>query len=107
MLFTNGHIEFCTVSGGGIDPVSRYPEEVKIVWGDPVPCQWRSPKMALNARTQDGSAFKDVSYEILVEWTDISSERLRLYGDGGKLIGEFHVIRITPLREVSKVKIWV
>ncbi len=107
MLFTNGHIEFARISGGETDPVSGYPVPVEIEWGENVPCQFRAPKMDLKAMSADGSAYTGVSYEILVEWQDISSERLRLYSLNGNLVGEFQMIRVMPLREVSKVKIWV
>ena len=107
MLFTNGHIEFAKTSGGGTDPVTGYPVPVETEWGGDVPCQFRAPKMNLKAMSVDGSAYTDVSYEILVEWQEIPSERLRLYSMVGKLVGEFQMIRVMPLREVSKVKIWV
>ena len=107
MLFTNGHIELGKTSGGGINPESGYPVPVMEEWGCRIPCQFRAPGMNLKAMSADGSAYTDVSYEILVEWQEITSERLRLYSMDGKLLGEFQMIRVMPLREVSKVKIWV
>lgn len=107
MLIANGHIELAKVSGGGIDAESGYPKPVDTAWGDGIPCQFRAPKMDLRARTTDGSSLMEVSYEILVEWQGIGSERLRLYTVLGEFLGEFKIIRIMPLREVSKVKIWV
>lgn len=107
MLIVNGHIELAKVSGGGIDPETGHPRSVETVWGESVPCQFRIPRMDMKARTSDGSSFKDVSYEILVEWGRIDSERLRIYTVFGEILGEFKIIRIMPLREVSKVKIWV
>lgn len=107
MLIVNGHIELEKVSGGGIDPETGYPKQAETVWGKSLPCQFRIPKMDMRTRTSDGSSFKDVSYEILVEWGRIDSERLRLHTVFGEMLGEFKIIRIMPLREVSKVKIWV
>lgn len=107
MLFTNGYIETGRSSGGGVDDVTGYPKKVSMSWDAPVQCQFKAPKMDLRARTADGSAYRDVSYEILVEWMPVDGERLRLYTVSGKLVGEFQMIRIMPLHEVSKVKIWV
>ena len=107
MLFINGHIEFARNSGGGIDSGTGYPAPVMTEWEDDIPCQFRAPKMDLKAKSADGSSFIDVSYEILIEWQVIPSERIRLCSFDGNLIGEYQVIRVMPLREVSKVKIWV
>lgn len=106
MIIANGTIETKIKTGGGIDPETDYPIQPTVSWGNPIPCQYRANNYSKRGKA-NGEAFTVASYEILIEEQSYEAESLRLLDMDGRMIGEFSVIEIEPLRAVCQIRILV
>lgn len=107
MIIVNGHIEFKTTTGGGIDPETGYPVKPSMeTWGERIPCQFLAAKMNLQGRV-NGDPHTLASYQILIDRRPIPSERIRLTARNGLTVGEFSIIQIEPLDAVCETRLWV
>lgn len=107
MIIQNGTIEFKTKTSGGIDPETGYPvNPSSVVWGAPVPCQFRA-KTFNQLWIANGEHRTLASYEILIEEQPVPTEQIRLKELSGKEIGTFSIIQVEPLEAVCEIRIWV
>lgn len=106
MIIANGTIETKIKTGGGIDPDTDYPIQPTVSWGNPVPCQYCANHYSKRGKA-NGETFTVASYEILIEEQSYEAENLRLRDRNGRMIGEFSVIEIEPLRAVCQTRILV
>ena len=107
MIIANGHIECKHKTGGGIDPVTRFPVRPEVTWGDPIPCQYIPIRHDFIAVSPQGENYTLATYTILIEERPFSAETIRLTDRCGKVLGEFSVRQIEPLEAVCEVRITV
>lgn len=109
MIIQNGHIEFITVSGGGLDAKTGHPVAATKTYGKPIPCQF-VPVTSDLLRNRNGEPVTKFSWTIYVEALseyEIQSERLRLTDLKHNEVGEYSIIRAVPLTAVCEVAITV
>ena len=109
MIIQNGYIEFITVTGGGLDPVTGHPIPVSgKEYGELIPCQFVPARANLLAKSK-GEPVTDFSWTIYIEslWRDIATERIRLKDMMGNIVGEYSIIRCEPLVAVCQYVITV
>lgn len=108
MIIANGHIEFKSKEGGGIDPVTGYPLTPAATWQAETACQYVPTRQNLQAQSQ-GEPTTQQTYAIFIEGYDgcavAVGEQLRLKDNCGHLIGEFSVTSVTPLLAVDETRI--
>lgn len=108
MIIENGHIEFISVTGGGLDPITGHPLATVKAYGRKIPCQYQAA--AFNALAMsNGEPMTRQKYVILIEsnWLTIPTERLRLTSRSGAVVGEFSIIQTEPLDAVCQYRIIV
>lgn len=105
MIIANGTLEFGRMTGGGIDN-NGYAKAGNVTWDSPIPCQYYA-NVKNNLGRSNGEAIVSAQYVILIEQTDVTTERIRLKSLSGAVIGEFSVISETQLDCVSETQILV
>lgn len=110
MIIANGTIEIKrkTTDGNGLDPETGYPRKATAVeWSDPIPCQYYANKYD-NLGQVNGEHFKLAQYTVLIEERrPFDAEQIRLTTLSGRVVGEFPVIQIEPLRAVCEIRILI
>ncbi len=101
----NGTICYQIKTGGGTD-TSGDPIPVSSSWSDPVECNIRT-NTHNNKGTYQGGQFTVSAYEILLEATEFSAERVRITNNRDISLGEFQVQNTQFLDNVGRVKIIV
>lgn len=107
MIIANGTIQFKHKQGGGIDPLSGYPQApAKVEWGEPIPCQWQQLG-GNNLQLTNGERTSSASYSVLIEEMPMpSSQQVRLTDSLGQDLGEFSFkAPAEPLNAVCQIKI--
>lgn len=106
MIIPNGYILLMiTQTEGGIDPETGYPVEPSETWGDKIDCQYSANNYD-RLGTAGGGHFTVAQYTILVDGSPLGdAERLQLYANGGKLIGEYSIKSDEYLEAVDQTKI--
>lgn len=107
MIIANGHIECKVKTGGGIDPVTRFPAETEVSWGEPIPCQYVPARHDAMAVSRQGDSYTLAAYTILIEEQPFTAERIRLTDRQDVVLGEFSVRQTEPLDAVCEVRITV
>ena len=106
MIIANGTIRVKVKTGGGIDPVTRFPVMPEVSWGEPIPCQY-IPNRHDKLGVASGEHFTVATYTILIEEQPFTAEQIRLSDRDGVVLGEFSVRQIEPLDAVCQVRITV
>lgn len=108
MIIQNGFIEFISVSGGGLDPVTGHPAKAETTYGEKIPCQYVNGSQNLQGKN-NGEPVIQQTWTIYIEsfCHCIPSERLRLTDLCGNLVGEYSIIRRVPLDAVCQDAIMV
>lgn len=108
MIIPNGYIRFVrkSCSECGTDPDTGYPVEGLRCLGGKIPCQYTVREMDLQGKTE-GNPVTVRRYELLLDspLPERPSEQVMLYGDCGRLAGEFPVRSSEELRAVSQIRI--
>ena len=94
-------------TGGGTDPVTRYPVAPEVSWSDPIPCQYIPVKHDFLAVTPQGERYTLATYTILIEERPFTAKKVRLTDRSGTVIGEFPVRSIEPLEAVCEIRLTV
>ena len=90
-MSSNGSVAFKEKSGGGINPITGYPVAATVSWKTAIDCRYAKNSENLQAKEQ-GEPIVQVNYTIYIAGDNTQSEQLRLYDNGGNLLGEFSVI---------------
>jgi len=106
MIIQNGTIEVKRKCGGGIDPVTGHPVKASASYGPPIPCQIVPNTINLQGRA-NGEHFTVASYQIYIEEQWFTGEQLRVTDLTGRVMGEFAVISIEPLKAVCETRILI
>ena len=106
MIIPNGYILLYTsLTEGGIDPETGYPVEPSGTWGNRIDCQYSANNYD-RLGTAGGGHFTVAQFTILVDGTPLdNAERLQLYANNGKLIGEYSIKSDEYLEAVDQTKI--
>ena len=107
MIIVNGYIECKRETGGGLDPVTRYPVTAEASWGEPIPCQYIPVRHDALAVSRQGESYTLAAYTILIEEQPLQDKTIRLTDRSGVVLGEFPVRQIEPLDAVCEVRITV
>lgn len=102
-MIINGKILYQVKSGGGI--VNGNPVPVQVDWL-PIECNIKTNSNTTKGRYIDGN-FRMASYEVLIELTDFTANRVKLVDIMGRDLGEFPVQSIEHLEAVQNTKIVV
>ena len=108
MIIENGTIEIKSKKVRGLDIGNGFPiPSDKVVWGGPIPCQWKANKYS-NLGKSEGGNFTVAHYSILIESEqEFTAEQIRLKDNYGNVLGEFSVIEVEPLQAVCQLRITV
>lgn len=108
MIIENGTIEIKNKAVGGIDPETGFPVQDKtVVWGKPIPCQWKTNKFNYLGKAEGGN-FTVAHYSILIESDrEFTAEQIRLRDNYGNVLGEFSVIEVEILKSMCQLRITV
>ena len=106
MIIPNGYILLLTTQReGGIDPETGFPVMPSEEWGNKIDCQYSANNYD-RLGTAGGGHFTVAQYTILVEGTPLNgAERLQLYANGGKQLGEYSIRSDEYLVAVDQTKI--
>jgi len=104
MIVVNGSIRAARKTGGGLDkngnPIKLSEKWTKVMDGRVTAIQ------ANNLKIQNGNAYADASYEILIEERPFSYGRIKITRLG-EYLGEFSVLSVEKLEAAGMVKIIV
>lgn len=106
MIIANGTIEVKLKTGGGLDPVTKFPQKAEATWGEPIPCQY-TPNKYNKLGVVNGEHFTIASYTILIEEQEFNAEQIRLKTLNGDLLGEFSIMQVEPLEAVCEIRLLV
>lgn len=105
MIIPNGKIQFLSQTDGGIDE-NGYPYGGVLSSGPSIDCQYNFNENRL--AKSGGESIISKSFTIWVEMPcEGMTERIRLEGYDGRVIGDFSVKSITPLQAVCQYQITV
>lgn len=105
MIIPNGNISVKIKVGGGIDEHGD-PIDPSSSWSEPIPCRYRLNTSNYKA-ISDGNAYKDVTYEILIDEQPFSHEQIKLESGFGHILGEFSIRGIELEDTVGVIKMYV
>lgn len=107
MIIPNGTIQIRSKAVSEIDPEtghSRKPSEAS--WGEPIPCQYVPTKYnALGIPSGEHATL--ASYQVYLDETALTPDRIRLTDRNGKAVGDFSVIWVERLDAVCQVRLWI
>ena len=107
MIIPNGHIRWRHAVPAKTDPETGFSGAVAATWGDPVECQYVAVDVDRLALSSSGEHVTSASYRIYLDEGSELGDRLRLFSDGGDVVGEFSVRWREELRAVCEVRLWV
>lgn len=102
---TNGTISIKTQTGGGYD-ANHDAIPVTVTWSTPVACLILTNTHNNKGSYKDGT-FTIAKYEIHVDGTEFTGQRVKLVNDRGSELGEFEIQDVQFLDYVDRVKILV
>lgn len=107
MIIPNGTIEIKRKTAGGIDPDTGYAQRSSNVdWEQPIPCQILVNKYNALA-TSNNEHITSAEYQVLIDEQPFVGSQVRLTVSEGRVLGEFSIIKIEPLRAVCQLAIYV
>jgi hypothetical protein len=109
MVMDNGHIRTRKLSAG--EPTGGlYPDKPVVSWSDPVSALISPASVNWLARTVNDNAYTDISYRVLMEYSDVLAAQLRK-GERVQLEGcyqgEYSIKGLEVLKEVDLIRITV
>lgn len=106
MIIANGTIEVKRKAGGGLDPVTGYPQKTEASWGEPIPCQY-IPNSHNKLGVVNGEHFTVATYTVLIEEREFNTEQIRLKDRTGAILGEFSIMQVEPLEAVCEIRLMI
>lgn len=106
MIIVNGTIEVKRKAGGGLDPVTGYPQKADSSWGEPIPCQY-IPNKHDKLGVVNGGHFTVATYTVLIEEREFDAEQIRLKDRAGAILGEFSIMQVEPLEAVCEIRLMI
>lgn len=105
MIIANGTIEVKRkTGGGGLDPVTGYPQKADASWDEPIPCQY-IPGSHNKLGVVSGEHFTVATYTVLIEEREFNAEQIRLKDRAGAILGEFSIMQVEPLEAVGEIRL--
>lgn len=106
MIIANGTIEEMHKTDGGLDPVTGFPKQAQVSWGEPVPCQYIPVKHNKLVKA-NGEPVTLATYTVLIEEQPFNAEQIRLKTREGSIVGEFSIMAVEPLEAVCEIRITI
>lgn len=106
MIIANGTIEPKIKTGGGVDRETGHPIASTSSFGTPIPCQIIANQYNALALSL-GEHVTLASYQVLIDQQEFSAEQVRMKDETGKVIGEFSIKHIEPLKAVYQIRLWI
>lgn len=107
MIIQNGAIQVKRKTVSGIDPETGYAWKPSAVdWGQPIPCQYLVNSYDTLA-TVNNEHVTLASYQVLIDEQPFDGQQVRLTDSEGKVLGDFSIIQIEPLRAVCEIRLWI
>lgn len=107
MIIQNGTIQIKRKTVSGIDPETGYARKPSAVdWDQPIPCQYLVNSYNALAIVNNEHVTA-ATYQVLIDEQPFDGQQVRLMDSEGKVLGDFSIKQIEPLRAVCEIRLWI